>query len=108
MVRHELQEALTPEAEHFLVMAEEQSARAVTISENGLLGFVRQREPSFAAFDLSEVVDDVLEATPTPAGVNVTVNTADLRVSVDRDPIRRKCWRISSRMRTKPCRKGGA
>jgi len=86
MVRHELQDALTPEAEHFLVMAEEQSARAVTISEN-VLGFVRQREPALAPLDLGEVVDDVLEATPTPPGVNVTVNTAHLEVKADRDQL---------------------
>jgi signal transduction histidine kinase len=86
MIRHELGGTLTPEVERQLVMAERQTSRAATLTDN-LMTFVRQPDPSLGPLELRSVVDDVLAATPAPPGITLTVDMPALVVRADGDQI---------------------
>ncbi|HXQ44661.1 MAG TPA: ATP-binding protein [Acidimicrobiales bacterium] len=86
MVRHTLGDTITPELDGLLVMAERQTTRAATLADN-LTAFVRQREPDPVPVDLGEVVNEVLEATPLPPGIDVSVDVPPLVVQADSDQI---------------------
>jgi signal transduction histidine kinase len=84
MVRHTLGDTITPDVDRLLVMAERQTTRAATLADN-LTAFVRQREPDPVPIDLGAVVDEVLEATPAPPGIEVAVHVPPLVVRADSD-----------------------
>jgi signal transduction histidine kinase len=84
MVRHTLGDDLTSEIDRHLVMAERQTARAATLADN-LTAFVRHREPSPVPVELDVVVDEVLEATPPPPGIEVSVDIPPLVIQADSD-----------------------
>ncbi len=84
MVRHTLGDAITPDVDRLLVMAERQTTRASTLADN-LTAFVRQREPNRAPIDLGVVVNEVLETTPPPPGIEVTVEIPPLVLRADSD-----------------------
>ncbi|MGH9017533.1 MAG: sensor histidine kinase, partial [Acidimicrobiales bacterium] len=86
MLRHTLGETMTPDLERHLVMAERQTTRAATLADN-LTAFVRHRQPDPVPIDLSVVVDDVLEATPPPSGIDVVVDIPPLALQADPDQI---------------------
>jgi signal transduction histidine kinase len=86
MIRHTLSDALTTDVDRHLVMAERQTARAATLADN-LTAFVRHREPDPAPVVLGEAVHEVLEATPPPPGIDVTVEVPPLVVSADGDQL---------------------
>ena len=86
MVRHSLGTTVTPDVDRHLVMAERQTARAATLAYN-LTAFVRHRQPSPVPLELGVVVDEVLAATPPPAGIEVTVNVPPLVFQADSDQI---------------------
>jgi signal transduction histidine kinase len=86
MVRHTLGPEITPELDQLLVMAERQTTRAATLADN-LTAFVRQREPHRRPIDLGAVVDEVLEATPPPPGIDVTVDIPPLVFRADSDQL---------------------
>ena len=86
MVRHTLGDAITPDIDRLLVMAERQTTRAATLADN-LTAFVRQREPNPVPLDLGVVVEEVLEATPPPSGIEVAVDVPPLVVRADSDQL---------------------
>ena len=67
-------------------MAERQTTRAATLADN-LTAFVRQRQPDPVPVDLGAVVDEVLEATPPPSGIDVVVDVNAVTFSADRDQV---------------------
>jgi signal transduction histidine kinase len=86
MLRHALGAAPTEDVERHLVMAERQTARAATLADN-LTTFVRHRRPSPVPLELGTVVDEVLAATPSPSGIDVTLEIPPLVIQADSDQI---------------------
>jgi signal transduction histidine kinase len=86
MVRHTLGDTITPDIDRLLDMAERQTTRAATLADN-LTAFVRQREPNPVPIDLGLVVNEVLESTPVPSGVEVTVDIPPLDLRADSDQV---------------------
>jgi len=86
MVRHTLGESMTADIDRLLDMAERQTTRAATLADN-LTAFVRQREPNPVPIDLGVVVDEVLEATPPPSGIEVAVDVPPLELRADGDQV---------------------
>jgi signal transduction histidine kinase len=84
MVRHTLGTTIDPDVDRHLDMAERQTTRAATLADN-LTAFVRQRDPHPVPIDLSAVVDEVLEATPAPSGIEVVVDVPALELRADSD-----------------------
>ncbi len=69
-------------AEPHLAVAERQTARAVNLAQD-LTAYMREKEPELASLALREVLDDVLEATPTPANVDVVLDVDSVRLEAD-------------------------
>jgi signal transduction histidine kinase len=86
MVRHTLGEAITGDIDRLLDMAERQTTRAATLADN-LTAFVRQQQPNPVPVDLVTVVDEVLEATPPPSGIEVEVEVEVVTFEADRDQV---------------------
>jgi signal transduction histidine kinase len=86
MIRHTLGDTITPDLDRLLDMAERQTTRAATLADN-LTAFVRQREPNPVPIDLELVVNEVLESTPVPSGVEVTVDIPPLDLRADSDQV---------------------
>ena len=86
MIRHSLGPGIDPDVERNLVMAERQTTRAATLADN-LTAFVRQREPNRVPVDLGSLLDEVLAATPTPPGVELTVDVPPLVFEADSDQL---------------------
>ncbi len=84
MVRHSLGADINPDVDRHLVMAERQTTRAATLADN-LTALVRQREPNLVAVDLGVVVEEVLEVTPPPPGIEVAVDVPPLVFQADSD-----------------------
>ncbi|HVC68919.1 MAG TPA: ATP-binding protein [Acidimicrobiales bacterium] len=84
MLRHSLGPATTPDVDRHLVMAERQTARAATLADN-LTTFVRHRQPNPVPLELAVVVDEVLAATPPPAGIEVAVDVPPVVIQADGD-----------------------
>jgi signal transduction histidine kinase len=82
MVRHALGGAITPDVDRHLDMAERQTTRAATLADN-LTAFVRHREPDPVPIDLVAAVQEVLESTPAPSGIEVEVDVPALVVRAD-------------------------
>ncbi len=80
MIRRTLGE---PEAaEPHLVVAERQTARAVSLAQD-LTSYMREREPSREPLDLKEVLTDVLEVVAKPSNVVVDDQVPSLRLEAD-------------------------
>ncbi len=69
-------------AESHLAVAERQTARAVNLAQD-LTAYMREKSPELAPVELREVLDDVLEATPMPAGVEVVLDVDPLTLQAD-------------------------
>lgn len=67
-----LGDRLTEEADRYLASAEREIHRAAHLSED-LTAYMREREPQLAPVDFAELVADVLESTPPPDDIEVTV-----------------------------------
>ncbi len=61
---------LDPQLVSNLDLAEREVGRANTLAQD-LTDFVRPRQPSLEAFDLGQLLDEVLQATPAPEGISV-------------------------------------
>lgn len=59
---------LTPEVSSTVDLAEREVARAATLAQD-LTDFVRPRSPDPEAFDLGQLLEEVLAATPAPPGI---------------------------------------
>jgi len=86
MVRHSLGDRITRDVDEHLVMAERQTTRAATLADD-LTAFVRQRPPNLGPIDLSVVVEEVLDATPRPPGIEVEVDVPPLVLQADSDQL---------------------
>jgi signal transduction histidine kinase len=84
MVRHALGATISPDVDRHLDMAERQTTRAATLADN-LTAFIRHREPNPVPIDLGAVVEEVLEATPAPPGIDVAVDVPPLVFRADSD-----------------------
>lgn len=75
----------SPAASH-LAMAERELQKAATLAQD-LTDFVRPREPVPEPFELAQVVDEVLAATPPPPGIEVERDLEACTVVADRGQI---------------------
>ena len=69
-------------AEPHLAVAERQTARAVNLAQD-LTAYMREKEPELASLELRGVLDEVLEATPTPANVEVSLDVDSVELEAD-------------------------
>lgn len=72
LLRHRLGDALDDATSRYLSNAEDEVFRASRLSEE-LLAYTREREAKIAPVDFDVVVAGVLESTPPPQGIEVTV-----------------------------------
>jgi len=72
-----------PVADRYLSLAEREVTRAVHLAED-LSTFARGSPPSMTSVDLRAVVDEALLTSPTPPGVEVSIDVAPLRLTADR------------------------
>jgi signal transduction histidine kinase len=86
LLRQSLGDPAPAPVEKHLAMAERETAKAAALAED-LTAFVRPREPVFGPVRLDEVVQEVLEATPPPDGVAVSVESDDGMIDADRGQI---------------------
>lgn len=82
LVRQGLGEQITPDAIKQLAMAEREVGRAVRLAED-LMSYVRPRTAERVPVALGELVEQVLEATTTPANVAVEVEVEPLVLHAD-------------------------
>lgn len=75
LVRRRAEPELNEGSERHLANAEREVYRAARLSED-LLAYAREREPQLAEVDLEALVAEVLENSPAPPGVSVTVDAA--------------------------------
>ena len=76
LVRHSMRGDLSPEVDQHLTMAEREIEKATAIIDH-LVAFVRPRLPVSEPVSMRDVVEEVLETTPAPTGVE------EVRVDVD-------------------------
>jgi signal transduction histidine kinase len=72
-----------PELDGYLDRIEKETNRAAALSED-LTAYMREREPVIVPLDLGAVVDEVLESTPPPAGIEVSAGDLGIEVQADR------------------------
>ena len=72
-----------PELERHLDLVERETNRAAELCED-LTAFMRERAPQIADLDLRDVVEEVLEVSPPPTGVDVSIPDAGVEVEADR------------------------
>jgi len=84
LIRASLPGGLDPETERHLRMAERETTRASSITED-VMAFVRPRYAVAAPIDVSEVVATALATAPPPHGVRVEKDLAESRLFADRD-----------------------
>ncbi len=71
-----------PELNGYLDRAERETNRAAALCED-LTSYMREREPVFVNLNLGAVVADVLESTPPPPGVEVSVEDNGVILQAD-------------------------
>jgi signal transduction histidine kinase len=86
LIRSQLGEQVSPDLERHLRLAEDETRRAASISEN-LMAFVRPRRAEVRSFSVEELVTSVLASTPPPTGVHVEIELAGAWLVADRDQI---------------------
>jgi signal transduction histidine kinase len=82
LARHGLGDQATPQVTKGLDLAERETQRAATLADD-LTAYMRERRPSLERIELGSAVDQVLEATPPPEGIDVRVD--DRSVPIDAD-----------------------
>ena len=83
LVRHSMRGSLTVDVDQHLSMAEREIEKATAIIDH-LVAFVRPRQPVSEPVPLHDVVEEVLETTPSPPGVHVHVDVDGVRPFADR------------------------
>lgn len=86
LIRADLGENLPSEVESNLAMVEKQTGRAATLADD-LTAYMRERSPDLRLVPFGPVVDDVLEASPAPDGVEVSIDGKLVRLFADRDQL---------------------
>lgn len=72
--------------ERYLAMAERELARASNLAED-LTVYMRDRDPVPVPVNLKDLVREVLEASPPPAGVAISDETDGLTLTADRSQV---------------------
>lgn len=75
--------AMSPAVEPHLEMAEREVGRAATLAQD-LTDFVRPRTPVPEPFGLDQLLEEVMQAAPPPAGITVRAHVGRLIVVADR------------------------
>jgi signal transduction histidine kinase len=82
LVRHNLGDHMEPPVQRGLDLAERETQRAAALADD-LTAYMRERRPALEHIPLGTAVDEVLEATPPPAGIEVRVENRDVAVDAD-------------------------
>ena len=82
LARHGLGDQVTPQVTKGLDLAERETQRAATLADD-LTAYMRERRPSLERIELGSAVDQVLEATPPPDGIDVRVDGRDVPIDAD-------------------------
>ena len=83
LIRHEVGDPVPQALEAHLAMAERETDKAATLASD-LTAFVRPRDPVLEDVELSEVVHEVIQSAPPPAGVELSLEVAPTTVVADR------------------------
>ncbi|HZU80692.1 MAG TPA: HAMP domain-containing sensor histidine kinase [Acidimicrobiales bacterium] len=83
LLRRILGEPAPENLEKHLTMAERETAKAAALAED-LTAFVRPREPQKEEVELRDLVNEVVETTPPPRGISLSVEIEDALLEVDR------------------------
>jgi len=84
LVRRGLGDPVPATLDGHLSMAERETDKAATLAED-LTAFVRPRQASMADVELADVLREVLESAPPPAGVDLTLDVTPHSVRADRN-----------------------
>ena len=82
LARHGLGDQATPQVTKGLDLAERETQRAATLADD-LTAYMRERAPNLERIELGSAVDQVLEATPPPDGIDVRVDGRDVPIDAD-------------------------
>ena len=82
LARHGLWDQVTPQVTKGLDLAERETQRAATLADD-LTAYMRERRPSLERIELGRAVDQVLEITPPPDGIDVRVDGRDVPIDAD-------------------------
>ncbi len=82
LARRRLGAAIGPDVERHLALAERETARAASLSED-LTAYIRDRHPTPVPFTVGALVEEVLASTPPPGDVSVTVDGLDTPLVAD-------------------------
>ena len=82
LVRQRLANRPDPKLDGYVSMIEGAIGRATALADD-LMAYVREREPEIASLDLRRVLTEVLESTPPPPGVEVSVDADSVTVQAD-------------------------
>ncbi|HAM00714.1 MAG TPA: hypothetical protein DCQ30_00570 [Acidimicrobiaceae bacterium] len=86
LIRASLPEPLDPETERHLRLAERETTRASSITED-VMAFVRPRVAVLARIEVREVVAAALATAPPPEAVRVEKDLSEARLYADRDQV---------------------
>ncbi|HET6810075.1 MAG TPA: HAMP domain-containing protein [Acidimicrobiales bacterium] len=84
LIRNKLGDSIDGELETNLARADREIARAAALAED-LTAYVREKKPIPVELDLRQLVDEVLESTPAPTGVTVTLPDSGIRLLADKE-----------------------
>jgi signal transduction histidine kinase len=82
LLRDILGTTIEGESAEVLEMAERGTARALKITEE-LLEHRRPKKPALEEIDVRELIEEVIETTPNPQGISVTVDAHSVTVQAD-------------------------
>ena len=82
LVRHNLGDHMEPPVERGLNLAERETQRAASLADD-LTTYMRERRPNREHIAFGKAVDEVLEATPPPEGIEVRVENRDVSIDAD-------------------------
>jgi signal transduction histidine kinase len=83
LLRVSLKEDMTEQQGRHIQVAEREIAKAASIVEH-ITEYVRPRKPVLAPFELGELIEEILEVTPTRAAVTVLVDVPVISIIGDR------------------------
>jgi signal transduction histidine kinase len=83
LARNSLTDHDVPELDGYLDRIEKETNRAAALSED-LTAYMREREPVVVPLDVGAVVAEVLESTPPPPGIEVSVESLGVDLAADR------------------------
>ena len=82
LTRLSLGNVISAETDRHLSIIERETGRAASLSDD-LVAYMRERAPEPIARSVRRVVDEVLQATPPPPGIDVSVEIGPLTLEAD-------------------------